>query len=67
MSRGVNADLPPRWLTYINAENLDVSLAACGDRGGKVLGRARQKGAAGRYCVIEDPAGATAALFEPAR
>jgi hypothetical protein len=66
-ARGVNADLPPRWLIYINVEDLDASLAACAERGGKVLGRVRQMGRAGRYCVIEDPAGAVAALFEPAR
>jgi hypothetical protein len=63
----VNADLPPRWLIYINVEDLDASLAACAERGGKVLGRVRQMGRASRYCVIEDPAGAVAALFEPAR
>jgi predicted enzyme related to lactoylglutathione lyase len=65
-ARGVNAHLPPRWLIYINVEHLDASLAACAERGGRMIGTVRQMGTAGRYCVIEDPAGAVAALFEPA-
>ena len=63
-ARGVNADLPPQWLTYIVVEDLSASLQRCTDRGGtQVTG---VKGAAGeqRYCVIQDPAGAYLALME---
>jgi predicted enzyme related to lactoylglutathione lyase len=45
--------------------NLDESLSQCAERGGKAHGPARAAGE-GRCAVIEDPAGAVAALYEPA-
>jgi predicted enzyme related to lactoylglutathione lyase len=39
----------------------------CVELGGTVLAPPRNFGGQGRYCVIRDPAGAAAALFEPAR
>jgi len=65
-ARGTNADLPPQWLVYIIVEDLDASAARCGELGGKVIVEPKGMGGQGRYCVIEDPAGAVAALFEPA-
>lgn len=64
--RGSNADLPAQWLVYITVENMDRSAKSCVERGGKVLAGPRGMGSHGRYCVIRDPAGAVAALFEPA-
>ncbi len=63
-ARGVNADLPPQWLIYITVKDLDASTARCTELGGKVLTEIKSAGARGRYCVVEDPAGAVAALFE---
>jgi uncharacterized protein len=65
-ARGANVYLPAVWLPYINVVDLDASLASCEARGGKKVGDIRGMGASGRYCVIQDPAGAYAALFEPA-
>lgn len=64
-ARGVNADLPPQWLIYVIVEDLDRSVARCRELGGTVVAAPRDMGGEGRYCVIEDPAGAVAALFEP--
>jgi predicted enzyme related to lactoylglutathione lyase len=64
-ARGINADIPAQWLVYITVENLDESLLQCVNRGGAVLGEVRALGGSGRFCVIQDPAGAVAALFEP--
>jgi predicted enzyme related to lactoylglutathione lyase len=64
-ARGVNADLPPRWLIYITVTDLDRSTARCLELGGTVLAPPRSLAGHGRMCVIEDPAGAVAALFEP--
>ena len=64
---GPNAGLPTVWLVYITVADLDASLRACLERGGKLLRPAHDMGAMGRYCVIQDPAGAACALFEPAR
>jgi hypothetical protein len=66
-ARGENAALPPQWLVYITVEDLDKSAARCVELGGKVLVRSKGLGDTGRFCVIQDPAGAVAALFEPVR
>lgn len=65
-ARGFNADLPPQWLIYITVADLNTSLRQCRKLGGKVLRKTRSLGE-GRYTVIQDPAGAVAALFEPTR
>ena len=63
-ARGSNADLPGGWLIYITVADVDESAAACLSRGGKLLIEPRAL-AGGRFCVIEDPSGATAALYQP--
>lgn len=65
-ARGGNAGLPAQWLIYINVANLDHSIALCEELGGTILRPATSMGNMGRFCVIQDPAGAVAALFEPA-
>jgi len=62
-ARGPNAEIPPRWLVYIRVGDLDASLAACREKGGKVLLQPRDLGSYGRMAVIQDPAGAVAALM----
>ena len=63
-ARGSNAELPPGWLIYIIVEDVEASATACTENGGEVLVPPRGL-AGGRFCVIRDPAGATAALFQP--
>lgn len=65
-ARGENADLPPQWLIYITVPNLAASLKACRAKGGTVLRPARAMGGA-RMAVVRDPAGAVAALYQPAK
>jgi predicted enzyme related to lactoylglutathione lyase len=64
-ARGKNAALPPQWLIYISVDDLDESLRRCTELGGKLRVPVRSMGLTGRFCVIEDPAGAVAGLFEP--
>jgi uncharacterized protein len=64
-ARGPNADLPPQWLIYITVSDLDQSVQRCRDKGGKVLRETKSMGSYGRLAVIQDPAGAIAALLEP--
>ena len=66
-ARGENADLPPQWLIYITVANVEKSVEQCVALGGKVLAGPRPMGGQGRVAVIQDPAGAVAALFEPAK
>lgn len=65
-ARGANAGLPPHWLIYITVADVDAGAATCLDLGGTVLVGPKDVGGYGRYCVIQDPAGAVAALFSPA-
>lgn len=65
-ARGPNADLPAAWLIYITVADLDESISSCVRLGGEVIAGPKTMGRQGRYCVIRDPAGAVAALFEPA-
>ncbi len=61
---GSNADLPSQWLIYIVVSDLAESVAACSDNGGKLVVQPRPL-SGGSFCVIEDPSGAVAALYQP--
>jgi predicted enzyme related to lactoylglutathione lyase len=63
-ARGSNRDLPGGWMVYFVVDDVDASAAACTAKGGNVLVEPRGL-AGGRFCVIEDPSGATAALYRP--
>lgn len=64
-AKGINAKLPPQWLIYITVDNVDKSIKTCLELGGKVLIEAKTISNYGRFCVIQDPAGAVCALFKP--
>lgn len=64
-SRGSNEDLPAQWLIYINVADIESSLEKCLALGGKQLTKVKSS-PQGSYCVIQDPAGAVAALYQPA-
>jgi len=64
--RGPNENLPAVWLVYIVVDDLEASMAACRAKGGKVLDGPRSMGGTSRICVIQDPAGAVAALYQGA-
>ena len=61
-ARGDNANLPPQWLIYITVEDVDKSAKRCVELGGKLVDGPRMMGNS-RFCVIQDPAGAVAALI----
>ena len=63
-ARGSNADLPSGWLIYIIVEDIEASAAACTENGGEVIIPIKAL-AGGRFCVFRDPAGSTAALYQP--
>lgn len=65
-ARGSNANIPPQWLLYVNVAQLDESLQTCKELGGKVIGAIRDYGEHGRYCLIQDPAGAYMMLYQEA-
>ena len=63
-ARGGNADLPPQWLIYIVVEDADASARICTEHGGNIVAGPKGIGG-GKFCVIEDPAGAVCALYQP--
>ena len=63
-ARGSNANIPPQWLVYISVADVAESARRCEELGGKVIDGPRSMGGA-TFCVIQDPAGAVAALFGP--
>lgn len=66
-AKGGNENLPPKWLIYITVENADESANKCKELGGKIISDPKDMAGYGRFCVIEDPAGAVCALFEPSK
>lgn len=64
-ARGSNAGMPAQWLIYITVDDVDESMRQCEQRGGKVIAGPRDLGQYGRFCVIQDPAGAVAGLIAP--
>ncbi len=64
--RGVNEALPSTWMIYITVKSVDESAKVCKENGGKILAGPKNMEGYGKFCVIEDPAGAVCALFEPA-
>ena len=63
-ARGTNANIPPQWLVYISVADVAESARRCEELGGKVIDGPRTMGGA-TFCVIQDPAGAVAALIGP--
>ncbi len=64
--RGDNANIPSQWMIYITVEDLNASMARCEAMGGEIVSPRRDMGSHGTMCVIKDPAGAVAALIQPA-
>ena len=63
-AKGSNADLPTGWLIYIVVADVEKSAAACLVNGGKIVVDIRGL-AGGRFCVVEDPGGSVAGLYQP--
>lgn len=66
-TRGANAAVPPGWLIYITVPDLDAALEAAGRLGGRRFGEVRGRAGEARFCVIQDPGGAMAVLYEARR
>jgi predicted enzyme related to lactoylglutathione lyase len=64
-AKGGNATLPAQWLIYITVSDVNESAENCTSLGGKIISEPKEMQGYGKYCVIQDPAGAVCALFEP--
>lgn len=63
--KGPNAHIPSQWMIYINVANIEASCNSVKKLGGKCLTEIKAMSGYGKFCLIEDPAGATCTLFEP--
>ena len=61
-AQGPNANIPPQWLVYIYVADVDESARRCLELGGKLIDGPRTTGT-DKFCIIQDPAGAVAALI----
>ncbi len=57
--------VPPHWLPYANAADVDATVARAKKLGGKVLMGPEDIPGAGRVAVLEDPTGAAIAILNP--
>jgi len=56
--RGVNANIPPQWITYINVEDVEKSLNKAIALGGKLIHESKKKDGSYNFVIIADPVGA---------
>lgn len=62
--KGPNAHIPSQWMMYINVANIEDSAKSVESMSGKMLSEIKHMKGYGKYCFIQDPAGAVCALFE---
>lgn len=61
-ARGANANIPAQWMIYVSVADVEASVKACVDNGGKVLDGPRKIGK-NDFAVIQDPAGAVMGII----
>jgi predicted enzyme related to lactoylglutathione lyase len=54
---------PPMWGVYVTVDDVDVIAKRADEMGGKILMPPRDIPNVGRFCVIQDPQGATIAAI----
>ena len=57
--------VPPHWLGYVKVEELEPTLAKVGEHGGVVVMEPCEVPDHGRLAVVQDPTGATFAMWQP--
>jgi predicted enzyme related to lactoylglutathione lyase len=55
--------MPPHWMSYVAVDDVDASAAKAVELGGKVCVPPMDIPNVGRFCVINDPAGAVISLI----
>jgi len=65
LSEPMFAGVPSHWMTYVHVSDVEASVARARELGGQVVADAMDIPEVGRMAVLQDPTGATIALFEP--
>jgi uncharacterized protein len=63
----VEMHIPPHWLSYFQVTDVDATASKAKELGGSVAVPPMDIPGAGRFAVIQDPSGATFALYQPKR
>lgn len=61
----MNPAAPPSWMTYVNVDDADATVAKVTANGGQVLAGPMDVMEAGRLAVVADPAGAALGIWQP--
>jgi hypothetical protein len=61
----MNPAVPPNWMTYVNVDSVDDTIAKVVANGGAVLMPAMDVMEAGRMAIFADPVGAAIGLWQP--
>jgi hypothetical protein len=61
----MNPDFPPAWMTYVNVDDADSTVAKVSAGGGMVFAPPMDVMDAGRMAVVADPLGAVFGLWQP--
>ena len=61
----MNPAAPPSWMTYVNVDDVDATLAKVKAAGGAVLAEPMTVMEAGRMAILADPLGAVIGLWQP--
>ena len=56
--------VPPHWMPYIAVASVEETAKKCVELGGTIVMPPTEIPNVGRFCVIEDPTGATISLFQ---
>ncbi|HLM00359.1 MAG TPA: VOC family protein [Pyrinomonadaceae bacterium] len=56
-------DAPPHWMSYVAVDNVDEAAAKVWELGGKVCVPPTDIPNVGRFCVVNDPTGATFSMI----
>lgn len=59
--------VPPHWLAYVSVDDMEAAVARTKQLGGSVLFEPQDIPDAGRFAVIQDPQGASIALYSALR
>ena len=58
-------EVPDHWLTYLNVDDVDASVAETVAMGGKIINGPFDVPETGRMCILHDPTGAVVGLMTP--
>lgn len=64
MPPDIPAEVPSHWMAYITVDDVDACAAKVAKLGGQVLHGPQDVPNIGRFCVIQDPTGATVSLMQ---